>query len=94
MFAPFFPKEVQQFGLTAFFDAIITFTKKPNITEYLSYLKQLSKTYHDNIPMDKNAFIKFLTELLMEFDLVNKEAMTEDQKKELQTGLQKELYGK
>lgn len=94
MFAPFFPTEIKQFGLTSFFEKIVSFTSKPNITEYLQYLKQLSKTYHDNIPMDKHAFIGFLTEMVMEFDLVNKEAMTAEQKKELQLGLQKELYGK
>jgi hypothetical protein len=94
MFAPFFPSEIKQFGLTTFFESMTTFSEKPNITQYLNYLKQLSKTYHDNIPMDKAAFIRFLSQLLMEFGLVNKETMTEDQKKELQTGLEKELYGK
>lgn len=94
MFAPFFPAEIQQFGLAPFFDKLIPLNKKPNITDYLSYLKNLSKTYHDNIPIDKTAFIKFLIQILMEFGLVNKETMTEDQKKELQLGLQKELYGK
>ncbi|MCX6823090.1 MAG: hypothetical protein NTX91_03815 [candidate division SR1 bacterium] len=94
MFAPFFPTEIEELGLKSFFDTILSAESKPNITEYLAYLKQLSKTYHDNVPMDKTAFIKFLTELLMEFDLVNREAMTEDQTEELQRGLQKELYGK
>lgn len=94
MFAPFFPAEIQQFGLDSFFEKLISLEETPKITEYLSYLKQLSKTYHDNIPIDKHAFIAFLTEVLIEFDLVNKDSLTEDQKKELQTGLQKELYGK
>lgn len=94
MFAPFFPEEIEQFGLTATFENLIQTETRSNITDYLNYLKQLSKTYHDNIPIDKKAFINFLTEVLIEFNLVNKDNLTEEQKKELQLGLQKELYGK
>jgi len=53
IFAPFFPQEIKQFGLGPYFEKLIAINKKPAITEYLTYLKQLSKTYHDNIPMDK-----------------------------------------
>ncbi|MEI8092094.1 MAG: hypothetical protein WCG98_08100 [bacterium] len=54
----------------------------------------MSQTYHDNIPIDKNAFIAFLMELLLEYNIVNKDKMGDDEKKELRAGLIQELYGK
>jgi len=60
----------------------------------LSYLKQLSKTYHDNIPIDKKAFIAFLMELLKEFNLINAADLTAEQEIDIQKGLEQKLYGK
>lgn len=94
MFAPFFVNEIHKFWLTSFFEKLISLDQKPSITQYLDYLKQLSKIYHDNIPIDRQAFITFLTEILIEYHLVDGKQLTQEQKKELQTGLEKELYKK
>lgn len=76
------------------FDPLMSFTTKPNLDQYLSYLKALSKSYHDNIPVDKTAFMEFLSEVLWEFWYIDKQKLSSEQKKDLQTWLQKELYGK
>jgi hypothetical protein len=94
MFAPFFPTEIQQLGLATYFENLVKLNQKPTIAEYLTYLKQLSKTYHDNIPIDKQAFINFLTELLITYELVNKDKTSPEDIQDLQKSLNKELYGK
>lgn len=94
IFAPFFPKEIENMWLKTMFDPLMSFTTKPNLDQYLSYLKALSKSYHDNIPVDKTAFMEFLSEVLWEFWYIDKQKLSSEQKKDLQTWLQKELYGK
>lgn len=94
MFAPFYHNEIQKFWLDSFFQKLATLGTVPSLTWYVQYLKALSKTYHDNIPIDKENFIDFLVELLGEYKLISKSKMSEDEQKELKSSLSKELYGK
>ena len=94
MFSPFYPQETETFGLLNFFEKIYNFQEKLNLTNYIQYLKLLSKTYHDNIPIDKTAFIALLTELLISYHLVSIGKTDPAAIKDLQQSLQKELYGK
>jgi hypothetical protein len=80
MFAPFYPKEIQEFKLEEFFTSLPHFTTKPTATSYIEYLKSLSKTHHDNIPMEKEALLDFLVEILIEYHLVNTSQMNTQEK--------------
>ncbi|MFA7718187.1 MAG: hypothetical protein WC875_05740 [Candidatus Absconditabacterales bacterium] len=94
MFAPFYPNETKKFGLETVFQKLTTLGTAPTLTGYVHYLKELSKTYHDNIPIDKENFIAFLVELLGEYKLIHNAKMSEDEQNELKSSLSKELYGK
>lgn len=94
MFAPFYPKEIHQYQLEDFFTTLPHFSTSPTATSYIDYLKSLSKTHHDNIPMEKNALLDFLVEILLEYHLVNTNQMNAQEKKELRDSLSETLYWK
>jgi len=94
MFAPFYPSEITAFGLRDYFEKLSNFDTTPSIAGYVQYLKQLSKTYHDNIPIDKNSFLSFLVELLITYSVVNKDKMDDNSKNEFRQSLSQEIYGK
>jgi hypothetical protein len=94
MFAPFYPSEIKKCWLDGFFNKLMPMGTAPTLTWYVQYLKALSKTYHDNIPIDRDNFITFLVEILGEYKLIHKSKMSEDEQEELKSSLSKELYGK
>ena len=94
MFAPFYPKEIHQYQLEPFFTSLPHFSTSPTATSYIEYLKSLSQTHHDNIPMEKGALLDFLVEILIEYHLVNTSQMDHQEKQELRESLSQTLYGK
>ncbi|NOZ43917.1 MAG: hypothetical protein GXP45_02025 [bacterium] len=38
--------------------------------EYSNYLKKLSHSHHDNIPLDKNLFINFIIDILLHYQVI------------------------
>jgi len=94
MFVPFHPKEVKEYWLEGHFQKLYEIGTPPTLTWYVQYLKALSKTYHDNIPIDRNNFITFLIEMLGEYKMVSKIKLDDNEQKELKLSLTKELYGK
>jgi len=69
IFAPFYPQEIKHFGLFPYYENLFNFNDKVKLETYLSYLKKLSKSYHDNIPIDKNDFLNFIIELFFYYKL-------------------------
>ncbi len=86
-FAPFYPKEIESYKLSWFFDDIIgDLYNKLSFSEYISYIKKLSKQYHDKIPINQDNLLKFLALLMGEFWIIKdplNEANIEKIKKEL-----------
>ncbi|MEI7562856.1 MAG: hypothetical protein WCJ39_04025 [bacterium] len=94
MFAPFYPQEIKKLQLDTFFSTLPHFSAMPSATSYIDYLKALSKSYHDNIPLGKDALLDFLVEILLEYHLVNTPQMNNQEKQELRESLHQTLYGK
>lgn len=86
-FAPFYKKELNSYKLWWFFEEITSnLSNKPSLTEYIYYIKQLSKKYHDRIPINQDNLLKFLALLMGEFWIIKdplNEANIEKIKKEL-----------
>ncbi len=70
-FAPFFRKEIERVWLWWYFDDFLN-TKKdtPTISEYIEYIKNLSKRYHDNIPINKDNLLKLISLIAGEFGII------------------------
>ena len=92
LFAPFYPKQMEEMNILWFYQDIFDPKSDVTLTKYISYLKKLSKKYHDNIPLDKNEFIDLLINVFQYFRLVND--LDNNKQQELKMNLSKELYGK
>jgi hypothetical protein len=90
-FAPFFPKELEKFGLKWYFQDLCKLDGNLlNFGEYIAYIKKLSKKYHDNIPVSQDQLLELLTLIIWEFG-VSKEALSEDGRKKIKNDLMKKL---
>jgi hypothetical protein len=90
-FAPFFPKEVEKFGLMIYFqDLLKNKSKNINLSEYMEYIKLLSQKYHDNIPINKDNLINLLSILVWEFGIY-KEWLTDSGKEKIKKELDKKI---
>lgn len=78
VFAPFYEEEIKKFNLIWFFENIYDFWNEPNLDTYVKYLKKLSWQYHDNIPIDKEEFLNFLFDVIVEFGLIKSELENKD----------------
>lgn len=92
MFSPFYPKAVKEYQLEVFYGQMYDFSSPLLLSTYVQYLKKLSSTYHDNVPVDKLLFLTFLTEIVLHYNLTSMEKVTDENYKELQQSLSKELY--
>lgn len=92
LFVPFYHKQMEEMNILEFYQDVFDPKSDVTLTKYISYLKKLSKKYHDNIPLDKNEFIDLLTNVLHYFNLVND--LDNNKQQELKLNLSKELYGK
>lgn len=92
MFVPFYVEQSKKYWLHTLFAPIYDFDLPISLSSYITYLKLLSSTYHDNIPVDKDAFLHFLTHILKHHGLVDINSLNPEQYKELKDTLSKELY--
>jgi len=67
-FAPFFPNELKKFKLTSYFQNIDNLNKAhENLDQYIVYIKNLSKKYHDNVPINQSSLLDLLVLIIGEF---------------------------
>jgi hypothetical protein len=91
IFAPFYTEEIKQFNLTGFFENIYDTWGELKLETYVKYLKDLSSKYHDNVPIDKEEFLNFLFDVIMEFGLIKNE-LWDKEPLELKKTLENMLY--
>ncbi len=91
IFAPFYKQEIKNFNLITFFENIYDFWNEPTLDWYVKYLKKLSWQYHDNVPIDKEEFLNFLIDVILEFNLV-KTNLTDSNPLELKKSIENMLY--
>ncbi len=92
VFVPFYPEKVKEFWLNEFYWEIYDHTNPINLTIYLDYLKKLSQTYHDNVPLDKGHFLNFLADIVIYYDLLKPATLDHTGYQEVRKGLEQKLY--
>lgn len=66
-FAPFFLTQISEFKIWIFYDKLWVGQAANSINNYIDYLKKLSSTYHDNIPIDQGPLIELIVLIVQEF---------------------------
>lgn len=89
MFTPFYQGEIKELELDHFYQDIRTFDGEVYLTKYITYIKKLLPKYHDNIAIDKQEFIKLLTNISEYYQLTEK--LAPEKAIELENTLKKEL---
>ncbi|HRU49971.1 MAG TPA: hypothetical protein P5155_00545, partial [Candidatus Absconditabacterales bacterium] len=89
-FAPFFINEINNFGLSMYFTEILNSKSGSNMTEYIEYIKRLSKKYHDNIPINKDVLLNLIALIMGEFG-INKEALSDSGREKIKKEIEKKL---
>ncbi|MCK9466989.1 MAG: hypothetical protein M0P94_01560 [Candidatus Absconditabacterales bacterium] len=89
-FAPFFINEIEKFGLNTYFTEMLNNKSGSNMTEYIEYIKKLSRKYHDNIPINKDVLLNLLALIIGEFG-ISKEALSESGKEKIKKEIEKKL---
>ena len=89
-FAPFFVKEIERFWLKQYFDDLMNDKSNHNITEYIEYIKRISRKYHDNVPINKDNLLNLLSLIIWEFG-INKDALSESGKDKIKKEIDKKL---
>ena len=90
-FAPFFPRELEKFGLKQYFQDFCKLDwKLLSFSEYIVYIKKLSSKYHDNVPVSQWQLLDLLALIIWEFG-ISKDALSEDWRKKIKNDLMKKL---
>jgi len=89
-FAPFFINEINNFWLSMYFAEILNSKSGSNMTEYIEYIKRLSKKYHDNIPINKDVLLNLIALIMWEF-WINKEALSDSWREKIKKEIEKKL---
>ena len=86
-FAPFFKNKINEFWLDNYYADILP---QWNISmwTYMTYIKNLSKKHHDNIPINRESLLNLLYYIMVEFGLLSalpekKQQMTDEIKRAL-----------
>lgn len=91
IFAPFYQERLAEFHLETYYQIPENVL---DIKQYLSYLKQLSVSFHDNIPIDKSSLLDFLVHLFVYYQLITDEGVLQNKEKhqERVQKIEKSLY--
>lgn len=72
IFVPFYQEEIKELQLETNYQEIFDFNGDIHLTKYIRYIKELLPKYHDDIVIDKQEFIKLLTQIAEYFHLTEK----------------------
>ncbi len=90
-FAPFYWDKIQEYQLTPYFEKIFDPKTPINVHNYLDYIKKLSHTHHDNIPVRIESLIELLVEIIQEYDLNHHHSLADKTTEDLKLFFRKEL---
>ncbi len=93
IFVPFYTQKAQEYKVTPLYENILTSDSTENIPNFMQYLKKLAKTYHDNIPLDKEVFTKFITEIILLYISVHTDKPINERRQMIALEVAKHLYG-
>jgi len=92
IFVPFYTQKAQEYKVTPLYEKLIGKDTIKSIPHFVQYLKTLAKTYHDNIPLDKDTFTKFITEVILLHMPIHKEKDITERRQLIQLEVAKNLY--
>jgi len=92
IFVPFYAQEAKKEKIDVFFHDLQDAHAPLSLSSYVNYLKKLSARYHDNVPLDKAVFLRFLGDVVAHYGLINAAKLTPQEYNDLQASLSKELY--
>lgn len=86
-FAPFFKNQIHEYNLDNYYLDILP-QGNISLNTYMSYIRNLSKKHHDNIPIDKESLLTLIYYIMVEFGILSplpdkKQQMTDEIKKAL-----------
>lgn len=91
--APFFRQEAIAAGIEKLYSDMYTPTTTQWLQWYISYLKKLSYTYHDNIALDQQALLQLIIEILKHFHIIDTSEYNDEKKKEFIIDIVHDLFG-
>jgi hypothetical protein len=91
--APFFWQEAIAAGVEELYNEMYTPKATQWLQWYISYLKKLSYTYHDNIALDQQALLQLIIEILKHFHIIDTEEYSDEKKKEFIIDIVHDLFG-
>lgn len=92
LFAPFYHPQIQQYWLEEFYSKIYNFQNSLSIQKYIHYIKLLSQSYHDNVPIDKGELLNFLINIILYYKLDNLALHNAEERTKIRGLLEKELF--
>lgn len=75
-FAPFFRDVITEYKLQNYYEDI-KMNWNITLSNYIDYIRRLSKKHHDNVPIDKDSLLNLLCYIIIEFWLTNN-ALTDE----------------
>lgn len=91
-FVPFYWDKIKEYHLQTYFEEIFDHTTPLNVHSYLAYIKKLSRTHHDNIPVRVDNLIELLVEIIHEYDLNHHHTLANKTKEDMNLFFRKELW--
>ena len=92
LFYPFYRDAAKEYQLDQFYISLLPHSNTLHLQEYVQYIKKLSHKYHDNIPLDPELFLKFLSEIIQYFDLYQIKELPPEKQEEFFHSLRHTLY--
>lgn len=92
MFVPFFRDKIIEFKMQSLYSSIYDPTTQINLQNYLSYLKKLAYTMHDNVALDQELLLQCIVLIANEFHLIDSRSLDSIQLQEIHALIKKELY--
>lgn len=92
LFVPFYRDKVIEYKMTSLYNPFYDPTQTLTPTNYLLYLKKLAHAMHDNIALDQDLLLQCIMEILQEYHIVDRTALTEEKYEQIHALIKKELY--
>lgn len=90
-FFPFYLSEAKKDWIHTFYESLLWPTPL-NLTWYIDYIKKLSAKYHDNVALDPENLINFLTAMITYFKLYDTQNLPEEEYQKFVLQIKNELY--
>lgn len=92
LFVPFFRDKIIEYKMESLYSSLYNPNQTITPHIYLSYLKKLAHTMHDNIALDQQTLLECIMYIFQEFHVIEVKSLDEIQLEEVKNLIKKELY--